>query len=58
MRMTAEEVKLNYITLAIEGVGGDRKFIRKLGESVVNFACGTGGYLTSTLKYFEPQHRS
>lgn len=27
----------------------------KLGESVADFACGTGGFLTSTLKYLEPQ---
>lgn len=30
----------------------------KLGESVADFACGTGGFLTSTLKYLEPQRRS
>ena len=29
----------------------------KLGESVADFACGTGGFLTSTLKYLEPQRR-
>ena len=28
MRMTEEEVKLNYITPAIERAGWDRKFIR------------------------------
>lgn len=27
----------------------------KLGESVADFACGTGGFLTSALKYLEPQ---
>lgn len=27
----------------------------KLGEKVADFACGTGGFLTSTLKVFEPQ---
>ncbi len=30
----------------------------KLGESVADFACGTGGFLTSTLKYLEPQKQS
>ncbi len=30
----------------------------KLGESVADFACGTGGFLTSTLKYLEPQKKS
>ena len=30
----------------------------KLGESVADFACGTGGFLTSTLKYLEPQRKS
>lgn len=30
----------------------------KLGESVADFACGTGGFLTSTLKYLESQRRS
>ena len=27
----------------------------KLGESVADFACGTGGFLTSALKYLEPK---
>jgi len=27
----------------------------KLGQSVADFACGTGGFLTSTLKHLEPQ---
>lgn len=27
----------------------------RLGESVADFACGTGGFLTSALKYLEPQ---
>lgn len=27
----------------------------KLGEKIGDFACGTGGFLTSTLKYLEPQ---
>lgn len=27
----------------------------KLGESIGDFACGTGGFLTSSLKYLEPQ---
>jgi type I restriction enzyme M protein len=27
----------------------------KLGESVADFACGTGGFLTSTLKYLDDQ---
>ena len=27
----------------------------KLGESIADFACGTGGFLTSSLKYLEPQ---
>lgn len=30
----------------------------KLGDSVADFACGTGGFLTSTLKYLEPQRKS
>ena len=30
----------------------------KLGESVADFACGTGGFLTSTLKYLESQKKS
>lgn len=30
----------------------------KLGESVADFACGTGGFLTSTLKYLEPSKRT
>lgn len=30
----------------------------KLGEKVADFACGTGGFLTSTLKYLEPQKKS
>ena len=30
----------------------------KLGKSVADFACGTGGFLTSTLKYLEPQKKS
>lgn len=30
----------------------------KLGESVADFACGTGGFLTSTLKYLEPQRKT
>jgi len=30
----------------------------KLGESVADFACGTGGFLTSALKYLEPQRIS
>lgn len=30
----------------------------KLGETVADFACGTGGFLTSTLKYLEPQKKS
>lgn len=30
----------------------------RLGESVADFACGTGGFLTSTLKYLEPQRVS
>lgn len=30
----------------------------KLGESVADFACGTGGFLTSALKYLEPQKKS
>ena len=30
----------------------------KLGESVADFAFGTGGFLTSTLKYLEPQKKS
>ncbi|MCX4366951.1 MAG: class I SAM-dependent DNA methyltransferase [Clostridia bacterium] len=30
----------------------------KLGESVADFACGTGGFLTSALKYLEPQKLS
>jgi type I restriction enzyme M protein len=30
----------------------------KLGESVADFACGTGGFLTSTLKYLEPQKKT
>lgn len=30
----------------------------KLGETVADFACGTGGFLTSTLKYLEPQKRT
>lgn len=29
----------------------------KLGEVVADFACGTGGFLTSTLKYLEPQKK-
>jgi type I restriction enzyme M protein len=27
----------------------------KLGETIADFACGTGGFLTSTLKYLDPQ---
>lgn len=27
----------------------------KLGEKIADFACGTGGFLTSTLKFLEPQ---
>lgn len=30
----------------------------KLGERVADFACGTGGFLTSTLKALEPQVKS
>ncbi len=30
----------------------------KLGESVADFACGTGGFLTSTLKYLESQKKT
>jgi len=30
----------------------------KLGESVADFACGTGGFLTSTLKYLEPSKKT
>lgn len=30
----------------------------KLGETVADFACGTGGFLTSTLKYLEPQKKT
>ena len=30
----------------------------KLGESVADFACGTGGFLTSTLKFLEPQRKT
>lgn len=30
----------------------------KLGESVADFACGTGGFLTSTLKYLDPQRQT
>lgn len=30
----------------------------QLGESVADFACGTGGFLTSTLKYLEPSKKS
>ncbi len=30
----------------------------KLGETVADFACGTGGFLTSTLKVLEPQKKS
>lgn len=30
----------------------------KLGESVADFACGTGGFLTSALKYLEPQKKT
>ncbi len=30
----------------------------ELGEKVADFACGTGGFLTSTLKYLEPQKKS
>ncbi len=30
----------------------------KLGESVADFACGTGGFLTSTLKYLEHQKKT
>ena len=30
----------------------------KLGDSVADFACGTGGFLTSTLKYLEPQRKT
>lgn len=30
----------------------------KLGEHVADFACGTGGFLTSTLKVLEPQVKS
>lgn len=30
----------------------------KLGESVADFACGTGGFLTSTLKHLENQRRN
>lgn len=29
----------------------------KLGETVADFACGTGGFLTSTLKFLEPQRK-
>lgn len=30
----------------------------KLGETVADFACGTGGFLTSTLKHLAPQRTS
>jgi type I restriction enzyme M protein len=30
----------------------------QLGHSIADFACGTGGFLTSTLKYLEPQVNS
>lgn len=30
----------------------------KLGESVADFACGTGGFLTSTLKHLESQKKT
>lgn len=30
----------------------------KLGESVADFACGTGGFLTSTLKHLAPQRKT
>mgnify|MGYP001120263634 FL=1 len=30
----------------------------QLGEKVADFACGTGGFLTSTLKYLEPQKKN
>lgn len=30
----------------------------QLGEKVADFACGTGGFLTSTLKYLEPQKKT
>lgn len=30
----------------------------KLGEKVADFACGTGGFLTSTLKHLEPKIKS
>ena len=30
----------------------------QLGEEVADFACGTGGFLTSTLKYLEPQKKN
>ena len=30
----------------------------KLGESVADFACGTGGFLTSSLKYLEAQKKT
>lgn len=30
----------------------------RLGESVADFACGTGGFLTSTLKYLESQKKT
>lgn len=30
----------------------------KLGESVADFACGTGGFLTSTLKHLEPSKKT
>lgn len=30
----------------------------KLGESVADFACGTGGFLTSTLKYLESSKKT
>lgn len=30
----------------------------RLGESIADFACGTGGFLTSSLKYLEPQKKN
>ena len=30
----------------------------KLGERVADFACGTGGFLTSTLKYLESSKKT
>ena len=30
----------------------------RLGESIADFACGTGGFLTSSLQYLEPQVKS